>query len=136
MSITFYYLGYNFIKIRKFIMKSLLSVITDTFFCLFITFLLSLVFLTYFFPSNTAIIFSTLLSSLITLLVAKRLTDKRKKGALKKSEQRKKDIALSQLNFLPKHHVVKHFLFVLEKKGYSVYAKKGRIKNRPLILLS
>ncbi len=117
-------------------MKSLLSVITDTIFCFFITFVLSLIFLTYFFPTNTAIIFSALISSLLTLLVAKCLIDKRKSSTLKRSEQREKDIALTQLNFLPKHHVIKHFLFVLEKKGYTVFYKKGRIyfKDKPIVI--
>ncbi|MBQ3116044.1 MAG: hypothetical protein IJC07_03340 [Clostridia bacterium] len=117
-------------------MKSYLSVIIDTIFSLLVVFVLSLILLTYFLPSTPALILSSLLGSIFSLLILKRLLDKRK-GALNSiREKRERESLITELNFLPQKSVLSHFYTLFENQGYKIYLNGKHIcfKDNPAVL--
>lgn len=106
-------------------MKTLTAIILDTIFTAISTFILSLVFLSYYFRPPLSIIFSVILSILFAFLFLKLSTDKNRKEKLTKLEKKEKEIMLSQLKLYTKTEQNDFFEKVIGAYGRATLRKNG-----------
>lgn len=118
-------------------MKLSLPVLFDTLFCLFVSFLISLLLLNYFIRQPFSIIIAAALSIAVGFLAYKFLSKSKGKDALKKQEREALENMCVQFNFSSSEKNNEFFLKLFKSLGYSVERKKGGIffKDKPVVVL-
>ncbi|MBQ8427165.1 MAG: hypothetical protein IJX16_05340 [Clostridia bacterium] len=106
-------------------MKFSLSLITDTLFSMFISFLLFFITVNYFMPRPYSIISSISLSAIFAVFVFRHLVNKKQKLSGKKLDRKLYDDAVIQLNLMTKAELLTYFENTLSKIGYTVEKKHG-----------
>ncbi len=119
-------------------MKTRFSLITDTLFLCFIAFILSLVVFNYFVPHPYSLIYSALVSTLITLFFVSRFDKKHKAERLKREEIKEKDALMSELNFSDRAEQNAIIENALKKAGLDFERKRGIIlvKEKDSLILN
>ena len=108
-------------------MKFSLSLITDTLFSAFISFLLFCIVANGFLPTPYSVICSFALSIIFAVFVFNRISKKQQKASLKKLDQKRYEQTVFQLNLMTKLELVTFFESLLEQKNIKTEKKHGGI---------